>query len=347
MQLNATDQGYIYGIYFDPVVRTEFEKSGLSHVGDERWYGYSVNVDPVFKDSSGSPNGALVMQWHGNGDACDTTRSPHLGIMVTVDMRWRIQNIHDPNPCTVQEHGGSTNVRNDWYAGNVEKGKWVDWVVYAKWSYRSDGVLKIWKDGKLVVERNGPNAYNDQPPEILKWGVYNSWWNAHAPASTDKLITYVDEIRIGDANSSYAEVAPPGSPPPTTDTTPPSTPTNLTATAQSSSQINLSWTASTASLSVGVDQSTYTYTYKDIYIWKNNQWQKLSNLQGTLIYENKWYRGTVTLANLPLTSQELSQGSFIAAYVATWTGQWKIGCRTQACTGNDSGKWSLMRIRKQ
>jgi len=109
--------------------------------------------------------------------------------------------------------------------------------------------------------------------------------------------------------------------------------------------INVSCPSNTASLTAGASQNTYTY--KDIYVWKNNQWQKLINLQGTFTYNNNWYRGTVTHTNLPLTSQELSQGTFVVAYVATWTGgQWKIGCRTQTCTGSDSGKWSLMRIGK-
>ncbi|MEK7103448.1 MAG: right-handed parallel beta-helix repeat-containing protein, partial [Patescibacteria group bacterium] len=59
----------------------------------------------------------------------------------------------------------------------------------------------------------------------------------------------------------------------------------------SQSLINVNCSSAIPSLSVGV--STDTYVYKDIYIYKNNQWEKLANLQGTPVYSNEWYQGTV------------------------------------------------------
>jgi len=98
--------------------------------------------------------------------------------------------------------------RVDFDLGAVTKGVWVDFVVHARWSYTSSGVLQVWMNGKQVINRTGPNTYNDQNPQNWKWGAYKSWWLSQRPSSTDKIVIRYDQMRIGDARSSYAEVAP-------------------------------------------------------------------------------------------------------------------------------------------
>jgi len=45
------------------------------------------------------------------------------------------------------------------------------WVFHIKWSHKPDGLLEVWKDGKLVVRKTGPNTYNDERVPFLKWGL--------------------------------------------------------------------------------------------------------------------------------------------------------------------------------
>jgi hypothetical protein len=209
MTLLPADQGYEYGKYKDPYVRAEFEKWTVSHVGDQRWYGFSTYVDPSYTDTSTDPNGTILFQWHTNTDACDQSKSPHLALLVTKDNRWRVENRSDPNACTIVNPASErTFLRVNWDLGPTTKGVWVNWVIYAKWSFGTTGELKVWKDGTLVINRTGPNAYNDQSPEFIKWGVYKSWWGLQPAPASDRLIVYLDEIKVGDANSSYAEIAP-------------------------------------------------------------------------------------------------------------------------------------------
>ena len=59
----------------------------------------------------------------------------------------------------------------------TEKGCWTDWVVHVKWSYQSDGILQIWKNGEKVVDQNGPNAFNDAHGPFFKMGLYKGWRN--------------------------------------------------------------------------------------------------------------------------------------------------------------------------
>ena len=76
-----------------------------------------------------------------------------------------------------------------------------------KWNYEDDGdgFLKIWKNGAKVTDMVGPTCFNDVGGPYLQMGIY---------ARIDigqTVIIYYDELRIGDSNSSYSEVAPRGS----------------------------------------------------------------------------------------------------------------------------------------
>jgi hypothetical protein len=209
--LNSDDKGAIYNNVYDQVVRAELVKWGESYVGDTRWYGLSVNIDPAWQDEVSDPNGTRVGSWHSNNDPGEVAKSGHLGILVKGD-RWLIDNRSDPNLITTKD----SFTKRIWDVGKVEKGKWVDWVVHVKWSYKSDGFLKIWKDGQLITNYQGPTTYNDLKPQLFKFGIYKAWWNHELPPRRNTLILYYDEVRIGDENSSYEEVAPKGSqsPPP-------------------------------------------------------------------------------------------------------------------------------------
>jgi len=60
--------------------------------------------------------------------------------------------------------------------GNIEKGKWTG--ISYKWSHKPDGLLEVWKDGKLVVRKTGPNTYNDEKGPFLKMGIYKPHWKS-------------------------------------------------------------------------------------------------------------------------------------------------------------------------
>ncbi len=49
--------------------------------------------------------------------------------------------------------------------------------------------------------RKGSNCYNDEHGLYFKWGLYHT--DGHR-------VLYNDELRIGEAESTYADVAPPG-----------------------------------------------------------------------------------------------------------------------------------------
>jgi hypothetical protein len=186
--------------------RSEFEKNTLPTTGtDERWYSFSAYIDPstVYKQST-DPNGPIVFQLHQMGGTCGSGPGPHFVIYFTFNGHWTAQNIWDttrPCPSVATFH----SVKYD--LGAATRGVWTNFVVHAKWSTGSNGLLQVWMNGKLLVGKTGPNTFNNIVQETVKWGVYQPWWIGHAPAAGEQIVVLHDNIKVGDANSSYAEVA--------------------------------------------------------------------------------------------------------------------------------------------
>jgi hypothetical protein len=91
--------------------------------------------------------------------------------------------------------------------GKAEMGKCYDFVVQAKWTWRNDGFVKIWLDGKLVHDHKGP-SYFDYGPRTT-----GPRWKAGAYGEREQAMVYVDEYRMGNAEASYADVDPAGEKP--------------------------------------------------------------------------------------------------------------------------------------
>jgi hypothetical protein len=172
-------------------------------VGTERWYSFSVFFDSTWKDHTKDPNGTIIYQWHRVNDACDTFTGQNLAFRVLPNENLVVVNSSDSTQCNTN----STVAKAQWNLGAISKGSWTDFVVYAKWSFQSDGILRVWKNGVEVIERVGPNFVNDSSSPFIRFGIYKSWWNREQPSPADKLIAYFDDVRIANANSSYEDVA--------------------------------------------------------------------------------------------------------------------------------------------
>jgi hypothetical protein len=177
----------------------------------ERWYGERILVPP---DWVFDPERAvdIVMQWHaipGNWRAT----FPNLEISIG-NTNWIVRQSFG----NAQEKPTRTNQK---LGDAVQPGQWVSWVVHAKWSPGDAGLLQIWKDHKLVLERQGPNVYSTIGVEYtpyLKTGIYRPEWHLDKPekrvafdrampVATNKVI-YVTDLKIGNERARYEDVAP-------------------------------------------------------------------------------------------------------------------------------------------
>lgn len=170
--------------------------------GSLRWYGFSIYIPG---DHSADGGSEVLAQWHQDAGF----GNPALAFRADGD-QWKITGK------VGKLHATPDQTRwMDYWGGACRRGVWTDWVVNIKWSGKSDGFLKVWKDGVRVVDYNGPVKYEDDGVASWKLGIYKADWNGDskdAPGPPSRTV-YHDEIRIGDANSGYDAVKPgvPGS----------------------------------------------------------------------------------------------------------------------------------------
>lgn len=183
--------------------RTEL-RLGAVPVNSERWYGFSVFIPGDYQKD---PSEEIIAQWLPRPDLHLgekwTGRGPAFSVRIEND-RFILDNRWDSRAISTKQVNNQ-----EWNLGKVAKGKWTDWVVRAKWSYKSDGLLEVWKDGQLVLKKNGPNSYNDAAGPFQKIGIYKWEWKYNPRKSTtDQRVIYFDEVRVGDIGASYNDVVP-------------------------------------------------------------------------------------------------------------------------------------------
>ena len=178
-----------------------------SDVGKEYWYGFSIflpndyAVDNIWE---------IVAQWHGvpDFDKGEDWRNPVMALS-TNGGKWGLVTRWDAKVNTFEggkrKYGGTKT----YDLGKYRKDAWTDWVVHVKWSYGSDGLLEVWRDGKKVVTQKGPNAFNDKKGPYFKMGLYKGWKDPKrgSDAVSSRLL-YHDEFRMAGAGGRYEDVAP-------------------------------------------------------------------------------------------------------------------------------------------
>ena len=93
------------------------------------------------------------------------------------------------------------------------KGRWIDFVMHAKWTGDDNGVVELWAkvhDNNFIqrVGHRGRTWWNDEDKgPIFKLGMQIGASDAGGPT---EMTLYTDEFRLGDSTSSFDEVAPPG-----------------------------------------------------------------------------------------------------------------------------------------
>lgn len=176
-------------------------------IGNTYWYGWSIYIPSDWKDSSEGFD--IFAQWA-------TYPTPRNGKFTCgANGSYMVRN-RDTLIFKFQHKGDKADIQCDRY--NLVtipemRGKWVDFVMQANWTGDTDGFLKLWMkvgNGSYTqkVDYKGRTFWNDEGSgPYFKMGEYQG--NNNAAPSPRYL--YTDEYRMGDASSSFAEVAPSGS----------------------------------------------------------------------------------------------------------------------------------------
>jgi len=199
--------------------RSEVAMSGVPLFSDY-WYGFSIFIPGDWVDDP--QGGDIVAQWHGSAGEDkkqfkvegDGKGRPPVALSLQ-GSAWRI-NINS-SAAVVKDStdwAGFQSKREQFPLGKFAKGAWTDWVFHMRWSYKADGLLEVWQNGKLVLTHPGPNCYNDPNGPYFKIGIYHPAWKAFESEAfmeekviIQRKVIYHDEVRVV-RDGGYSDVAP-------------------------------------------------------------------------------------------------------------------------------------------
>ena len=185
-------------------MRAELSRySDVNAAAYEVWYGlsYFVPADWVTDQTNLFD---IVNQWHDNTWGTSDGEEYKSPFDFSIDgdkWKWQVR------------YGAGSGL-NGGYAGTVEKGKWIDFVFHIKFvKTGTDGLVEIWKDGVKAVTYNGAVGYNHYYAPFFKMGMYKWPWNPQDLAccgntNSTQHILYIANLRMGNANATYDDVAP-------------------------------------------------------------------------------------------------------------------------------------------
>lgn len=192
--------------------RTELRGINLEF-NTEYWIGYAVYVPEGLEKPRGG------MQLHGSPDIDEGEwwRNPPLSIWIRDDY-WNLVNSWSSQRINHSTGAPGGKTENEGFIernlGTVVPSKWQEIVLHFKTVYDKSGFMEVWLDGNKVVDlTNIGSVFNDAKGPYLNIGLYVYDFRSSAgdfdPNRTDNYKQlYMDEFRLGDANSSYDDVAP-------------------------------------------------------------------------------------------------------------------------------------------
>ncbi len=88
----------------------------------------------------------------------------------------------------------------------VSRGVWHRVVLQARWVNSSSGFMRLWFDGRQILNVNGPTTINDPRSYRMDVGLYaNSWYDQKRLVGSGNRQAWFDNISTG---STYAEADP-------------------------------------------------------------------------------------------------------------------------------------------
>jgi hypothetical protein len=153
----------------------------------ERWYGFNMYLEDWATDTAGES----AFEWHP-----DNAKGVSAASLWLSGGRYVFQ--VDPGI----DNSGSEYID----IGPTISNQWVSWVMHVKWTTDATGILQVWQNGKLVIDKK--NIKTCTPDGVyFKIGIDKFGWGSQ-PSHVNKRVIYYDEIRIGDERSDYDIVKP-------------------------------------------------------------------------------------------------------------------------------------------
>jgi len=194
-------RSYVNRLTSDVSFRTEAvigDNSKFMTYDRDYWYGFSTLLAEGWTHSGGTE---MLAQMHAKHDADGPKGGGPLFVLRAGSGDWQVLS-------RGRDVSQKTYALNSAYE---DVGRWVDWVVHYRPSHDKPGILKIWKDGTLVVNQTDrATAYDDEFGPYWKMGMYLPWRDRDCcndvPAAKE---VFHDAFRVASGpNAGYLDVAP-------------------------------------------------------------------------------------------------------------------------------------------
>jgi hypothetical protein len=156
-------------------------------LGTERWYGFNMYLKDWVEDNAGEH----VFQWHPDNLTGSATMA-----LWTSGGRYVF--------ATNNTGGTSGNIYTD--LGPIVGDQWVAWVIHIKWANDNSGLLQLWKNGELMINKINVSTAPERGA-YFKLGIDKFGWGTQASSTTQRIL-YFDDVKIGGAQASYDDVKP-------------------------------------------------------------------------------------------------------------------------------------------
>jgi hypothetical protein len=176
-------------------------KHAFFDVKKEYWVGWSIYIptDYVFDFKQNE----ILTQFRHRGQLCGSLGGSPPNALEPRNGQWQWSARSTSDPCPSQSPR-ETLIN----MGPMEKGKWTDFVARFYFSSGNDGILQVWRDGTLYVDRvNQPNYYAMSQGPTMKIGIYKWDWD-NAPSDSSSLTAYFDEVRVFEGTNGKSAVSP-------------------------------------------------------------------------------------------------------------------------------------------
>jgi len=186
----------------------------------EQWLGFRVYVDPKVLGPDEKP--VVLMQYHdtpgpdrdANGNLLERGRNPIAALSYLkgqFSYGWK----GDTKRITTKDAKGAwVYTQKGGFSLGAARHGWNTFVFHHRFDYSGNGSVEVWCNGARFAREKMQLGFNDVMGPYLKFGFY--WYTGQSvpnPAVSDPArVAWFDDVKIGNANATYADVRPPGAP---------------------------------------------------------------------------------------------------------------------------------------
>jgi hypothetical protein len=182
----------------------------------EQWLGFRIYVDSKTLGPDEQP--VVLMQYHdtpgrdANGKPTETGRNP-MAALSYVNGEFRYGWKGDTKQVTTKDKNGKwIYTQQGGFPLVPARQGWNTFVFHHMFDYTGKGSVEIWCNDKYFTRHNIQLGFNDDVGPYLKFGFY--WYTGRSvpnpPVPNPARVVWFDDVKIGDAKATYADVRPPG-----------------------------------------------------------------------------------------------------------------------------------------